>query len=111
MASRVLELADTQLSNGYNMVLHKRGDRLYEGLTDTLKAHLRGVAAKVEEAHGAAFLPALRAHWQNHNKSMQMIRCERSRGVHAALADAARQRHPDVHGPELRARDGQAAGA
>jgi hypothetical protein len=87
------------------MVLHKRGDRLYEGLTDTLKAHLRGVAAKVEEAHGAAFLPALRGHWQNHNKSMQMIRCGRCRMCACCPADAARQRHSDVHGPQLRARD------
>jgi hypothetical protein len=61
--------------NAYNMVLHKFGDRLYEGLTKTLKAHLRRVASQVEQAHGVAFLPELRKHWQDHNKSMQMIRC------------------------------------
>jgi cullin 3 len=57
------------------MVLHKFGDRLYNGLIATLKAHLRGVAAQVEQAHGVAFLPELRTHWQDHLKSMQMIRC------------------------------------
>ena len=57
------------------MVLHKFGDRLYTGLIATLKAHLRGVAAQVEQAHGVAFLPELRTHWQDHLKSMQMIRC------------------------------------
>ena len=74
------------------MVLHKFGDRLYEGLTATLKAHLRGVAAQVEQAHGVAFLPELRTHWQNHNKSMQMIRCapapRRARAQRASLQRA-----------------------
>ena len=57
------------------MVLHKFGDRLYKGLETTLKAHLRGVAAQIEQAHGMAFLPERRTHWQDHLKSMQMIRC------------------------------------
>ena len=57
------------------MVLHKFGDRLYNGLIATLKTHLRGVAEQVEKAHGVAFLPVLRTHWQDHLKSMQMIRC------------------------------------
>lgn len=66
------------------MVLHKFGDRLYNGLNSTLKMHLRGVAAQVEQAHGVAFLPELRTHWQDHLKSMQMIRC----APHAATACA-----------------------
>ena len=56
------------------MVLHKFGDRLYDGLVKTLTAHLCGVAAQVEQAHGVAFLPELRQHWVDHNKSMQSIR-------------------------------------
>jgi cullin 3 len=57
------------------MVLHKFGDRLYSGLTATLTTHLRGVALQIEQSHGVTFLPELRARWQEHNKSMQMIRC------------------------------------
>jgi cullin 3 len=76
--------------NAYNMVLHKFGDRLYNGLIATLKAHLRGVAAQVEQAHGVAFLPELRTHWQDHLKSMQMIRC--ARALRRAATPAARAR-------------------
>lgn len=56
------------------MVLHKYGQRLYNGLAATVTQHLRGVAQHIEQAHGAAFLPELRTRWQEHNKSMQMIR-------------------------------------
>lgn len=57
------------------MVLHKFGDRLYEGVTETLQAHLQGVANEVEAQHGVRFLPDLRQRWNDHKNSMQMIRC------------------------------------
>ena len=57
------------------MVLNKFGQRLYSGLTATVTQHLDGVAQLIEQAHGAAFLPELKTRWQEHNKSMQMIRC------------------------------------
>jgi hypothetical protein len=61
-------------SNAYNMVLHKHGPRLYEGLTRTLTAHLTDVAGKLEGKEGAAFLRELKKRWDDHNKSTQMIR-------------------------------------
>ena len=57
------------------MVLNKFGQRLYSGLSSTVTAHLDTVAQLIEQAHGAAFLPELKTRWQEHNKSMQMIRC------------------------------------
>jgi hypothetical protein len=56
------------------MVLHKFGDRLYEGVTATLQTHLKEVALEVEAQHGALFLPDLRQRWQDHKTSIQMIR-------------------------------------
>ncbi|KAG2450508.1 hypothetical protein HYH02_005009 [Chlamydomonas schloesseri] len=60
--------------NAYNMVLHKYGPRLYEGLIRTLTAHLSEVAKKVEEKEGAPFLRELKKRWDEHTKSSQMIR-------------------------------------
>lgn len=57
------------------MVINKYGERLYKGLVDTVSKHLVGVAARVEAAaSGDAFLRDLTARWEDHNKSMQMIR-------------------------------------
>lgn len=57
------------------MVINKCGERLYKGVVDTVTAHLIGVAARVEEAAGGeALLRDLTARWDDHNKSMQMIR-------------------------------------
>ena len=56
------------------MVINKFGDRLYNGLVETITGHLRGVAAKVEAAQGEGFLRELKTRWEHHNKSMQMIR-------------------------------------
>lgn len=61
-------------SNAYNMVLHKYGPRLYEGLIRTLTAHLTEVAKKIEEKEGAPFLRELKKRWDEHTKSSQMIR-------------------------------------
>lgn len=61
--------------SAYNMVINKYGERLYKGLVDTVSKHLVGVAARVEAAaSGDAFLRDLTARWEDHNKSMQMIR-------------------------------------
>ncbi|CAI5532968.1 unnamed protein product [Closterium sp. Naga37s-1] len=61
-------------NNAYNMVLHKYGDRLYAGLVSTMTAHLKGVAAAIEAAHGPLFLNELDARWHDYGKSLQMIR-------------------------------------
>ena len=56
------------------MVINKFGDRLYNGLVETITGHLRGVASSVEAAQGEGFLRELKTRWEHHNKSMQMIR-------------------------------------
>ncbi|KXZ56311.1 hypothetical protein GPECTOR_1g274 [Gonium pectorale] len=60
--------------NAYNMVLHKYGPRLYDGLINTLTAHLTDIASKIEGKEGAPFLKELKKRWDEHNKSTQMIR-------------------------------------
>lgn len=57
------------------MVVNKYGDRLYQGLVDTETAHLQGVALSVGAVCGGeAFMRALKAEWEAHNKSVHMIR-------------------------------------
>ncbi|EFJ43865.1 hypothetical protein VOLCADRAFT_83034 [Volvox carteri f. nagariensis] len=60
--------------NAYNMVLHKYGPRLYDGLIVTLSSHLTDIASKVEGKEGSPFLKELKKRWDEHNKSTQMIR-------------------------------------
>ena len=60
--------------NAYNMVVNKYGERLYTGLVETETTHLQQVASRVEAAQGESLLRALRAEWENHNKSVSMIR-------------------------------------
>ncbi|KAF5838342.1 Cullin [Dunaliella salina] len=60
--------------NAYNMVLHKHGERLYNGLINTLTAHLQEIARQIEQKEGVSFLAELKKHWDDHNKSTQMIR-------------------------------------
>ena len=61
-------------SNAYNMVLHKYGDRLYDGVAAALTRQLQAVAARLEAAQGEALLKELKARWDDHVKSTQMIR-------------------------------------
>ena len=42
--------------NAYNMVLHKYGDRLYNGLIRTLTVQLKEVAMAIEQKQGNSFL-------------------------------------------------------
>jgi len=56
------------------MILHKHGERLYNGLIDTLTTHLQAIARQIEEKEGVSFLAELKKHWDDHNKSTQMIR-------------------------------------
>eukprot|EP00897_Mesotaenium_endlicherianum_P006218 jgi/Mesen1/5624/ME000282S04776 len=60
--------------NAYNMVLHKYGDRLYAGLVQTMTDHLEETARVIESAKGGLFLEELNGKWEDHNKSLQMIR-------------------------------------
>jgi len=56
------------------MVLHKYGDRLYEGLKEVVNLHLKDVAEKVASANDLKFLDSLNEAWSDHKISMLMIR-------------------------------------
>jgi len=60
--------------NAYNMVLHRFGDELYNGLVDTISRHLQEIAKLIEATQGNLFLEELNKRWLDHNKSMKMIR-------------------------------------
>ena len=60
--------------NAYNLVLHKYGDRLYNGLKQVVDEHLKGVALQVSAANDDYFLQALNEAWNDHHQSMLMIR-------------------------------------
>ena len=56
------------------MVLHKFGDKLYSGLTETITAHLRTIALEVVDANEEQFLRCLKEKWEKHKLSSIMIR-------------------------------------
>lgn len=56
------------------MVLHKHGDKLYNGVITTLTNQLQRVAQLVEVAQGLPFLQELKKRWDEHLKSTQLIR-------------------------------------
>ena len=56
------------------MVLHKFGEKLYNGLVATMTSHLREISKSVEAAQGDSFLEELNRKWNDHNKALQMIR-------------------------------------
>jgi cullin 3 len=60
--------------NAYNMVLHKYGDHLYDGLKSTVLEHLKEVANQVAASVDDNFLTELNKAWSDHKISMLMIR-------------------------------------
>jgi cullin 3 len=70
----VFEFDHNSDRNAYNLVLHKYGDRLYNGLKQVVDEHLKGVAQQVSGAHDDYFLHALNEAWNDHHQSMLMIR-------------------------------------
>ncbi|RUS34385.1 Cullin [Jimgerdemannia flammicorona] len=82
--------------NAYNMVLHKCGDKLYQGVRDVITQHLEEVAREqivpafgvgtraggtgagsargASSDSGAAFLKVLKKVWEEHSTCMLMIR-------------------------------------
>uniref|UniRef100_A0A7S0Z679 Cullin family profile domain-containing protein n=1 Tax=Hemiselmis tepida TaxID=464990 RepID=A0A7S0Z679_9CRYP len=59
---------------GYNMVLHKHGDRLYQHVEDLLKERSQELCAKVETETDVTFLDGLKREWQDHKRSLRMVR-------------------------------------
>ncbi|KAJ3677356.1 hypothetical protein LUZ60_003080 [Juncus effusus] len=60
--------------NAYNMVLYKFGEKQYSGLITTVSWHLKEMSKSIEISQGNFFLEELNRKWEDHTKSMQMIR-------------------------------------
>lgn len=65
--------------NAYNLVLHKFGDLLYDGVSGEITAHLRSVVEKIRDQHGTAedgnvLLRAITEAWSDHHLTMIMVR-------------------------------------
>merc|ERR1719427_2126006 len=61
--------------NGYTMVLHKHGEKLYNGLRDVVVEHLETkVRSDVQASLNNNFLQVLNSLWNDHQTSMVMIR-------------------------------------
>lgn len=61
--------------NAYNLVLHKKGDVVYEGVKEVIKEHLETeLRVKVLDALNNQFLSVLNHVWSDHHTSMVMIR-------------------------------------
>jgi len=61
--------------NAYTMVLHKHGDRLYNGLKEVVTEHLeKKVRKEVTDSLNNDFLHTLNEAWNDHQTSMVMIR-------------------------------------
>lgn len=61
--------------NAYTLVLHKKGDTLYEGVREVIKEHLEDkIRVDVLDALNNNFLQVLNKAWNDHQTSMVMIR-------------------------------------
>lgn len=61
--------------NAYNLVLHKKGDTLYEGVKEVIREHLENdIRVTVLNALNNQFLQVLNQVWSDHQTSMMMIR-------------------------------------
>ncbi|CAD6190013.1 unnamed protein product [Caenorhabditis auriculariae] len=61
--------------NAYTMVLHKHGERLYNGLKEVIISHLDKVREKiVVSITNGSFLETLKEAWSDHTVAMVMIR-------------------------------------
>lgn len=56
------------------MVINKFGDHLYNGLIRVMVEHLHKAADQIEVLQGDQFLRDMKARWDHHTRSMQMIR-------------------------------------
>mmetsp|Transcript_51346 Transcript_51346/g.125176 ORF Transcript_51346/g.125176 Transcript_51346/m.125176 type:complete len:748 (+) Transcript_51346:224-2467(+) len=59
---------------GYNMVLHKHGDALYNSVEELLKKRSEEICAVVEKETDQTFLSKLKTQWLDHKRSLRMIR-------------------------------------
>jgi len=60
--------------NAYNLVLHKHGDLLYDGVRGTIEERLRDVGAAVASSSDEALLGEVCSRWDEHRTTMEMVR-------------------------------------
>ena len=60
--------------SGYQIVLHKHGEMLYNGVKNTLSTYIQGVREKIMECQDEIFLKQLLAQWEKHRTSVSMVR-------------------------------------
>ena len=58
----------------YNLVLHKRGDMLYNGVRETVAAQLRVIADRLARTPDDQLLADLSSAWLDHSTMMEMVR-------------------------------------
>lgn len=58
----------------YNLVLHKHGDLLYDGVTDKITSHLLTTVNNLSETQEDSLLEAVAISWKEHQITMTMIR-------------------------------------
>jgi cullin 3 len=61
-------------SNSYNLVLHKHGDLLYDGVIGVITEHLEETAVEVAGAPDDQLLIVLNQKWSDHQVIMTMVR-------------------------------------
>jgi cullin 3 len=52
--------------NAYNLVLHKHGTLLYEGVSDKLSSHLLGTVERLAETQDSSLLEEIASTWSEH---------------------------------------------
>mmetsp|Transcript_41983 Transcript_41983/g.94338 ORF Transcript_41983/g.94338 Transcript_41983/m.94338 type:complete len:789 (+) Transcript_41983:1-2367(+) len=60
--------------NAYNLVLHKYGELLYNGVQGVVQEHLKGVAHHCVDCPDDRLLEELKKQWDDHKTTMVMIR-------------------------------------
>jgi len=60
--------------NAYNLVLHKHGTLLYEGVSDKLSSHLLATVERVAEVPDSSLLEEISKTWKEHQITMIMVR-------------------------------------
>ena len=59
--------------NAYNLVLHKYGTLLYEGVTDKLNEHLSETAKRLEQVPDSKLLEEISTTWAEHQVSKKLV--------------------------------------
>jgi cullin 3 len=58
----------------YQLVLHKHGDMLYEGVVETIRAHLTGRAESLRGVPDDTLLQRVKEVWEAHGREMSLVR-------------------------------------